>query len=46
MPSADVHLELAAIFDRLIQLEREIDEVEAEMRAQGLDVSGPLDGEP
>ncbi|MET0144637.1 MAG: hypothetical protein ABW122_16670 [Ilumatobacteraceae bacterium] len=43
MPSADVRLELAAIFDRLTQLEREIDEVEAEMRATGLDVSGPLD---
>lgn len=43
MPSVDVQHELAAIFERLGHIEREIDEVEAEMRATGLDVSGPLD---
>ena len=45
MASADVQLELAAIFERLDRIEGQIDEVEAELRAKAATMT-PVDPTP
>jgi tetrahydromethanopterin S-methyltransferase subunit G len=46
VPSVDVQHELAAIFERLDHIEREIDQVEAELRARAREIANVPPPEP